>query len=242
MAKIRVYELAKELGKDNKVMENLIRGLGVEIKGVMSTLDDDQAELVRRQVQGGGRREPERNDPRASGPAAVIRRPGRGPRPEDEEQQPEVAARPTPPVVRPAPVQQQPQPQQQQPAPVIRRPVPPPTGAPQPVVRPSAPVVRPSEPSRPPETPWSTPAVTQPREPQREVRAVAEPIEVRERPSEPVEARPSQPVQAPVQPAVQAEPRLRPPRRARSRRLPSPSWPSRSATSRRSRPVRPSRS
>ncbi|MCY1007426.1 translation initiation factor IF-2 N-terminal domain-containing protein [Nannocystis pusilla] len=76
MAKIRVYELAKELGKDNKVMENLIRGLGVEIKGVMSTLDDDQAELVRRQVQGGGRREPERNDPRASGPAAVIRRPG----------------------------------------------------------------------------------------------------------------------------------------------------------------------
>ncbi|WP_434416411.1 translation initiation factor IF-2 [Nannocystis pusilla] len=205
MAKIRVYELAKELGKDNKVMENLIRGLGVEIKGVMSTLDDDQAELVRRQVQGGGRREPERNDPRASGPAAVIRRPGRGPRPEDEEQQPEVAARPTPPVVRPAPVQPQPQ----QPAPVIRRPVPPsptPTSAPQPVVRPSAPVVRPSEPSRPPETPWSTPAVTQPREPQREVRAVAEPIEVRERPSEPVEARPSQPVQAPVQPSVQAEP------------------------------------
>ncbi|MCY1069547.1 translation initiation factor IF-2 [Nannocystis sp. RBIL2] len=198
MAKIRVYELAKELGKDNKVMENLIRGLGVEIKGVMSTLDDDQAELVRRQVQGGGRREPERNDPRASGPAAVIRRPGRGPRPEDEEQQPEVAARPSPPVVRPAPVQ----PQQQQPAPVIRRPVPPPTGAPQPVVRPSAPVVRPSEPSRPPETPWSTPAVTQPREPQREVRAAAEPIEVRERPSEPVEARPSQP----VQPSVQAEP------------------------------------
>ena len=48
MAKIRVYELAKELGKDNKEMENLIRGLGVEIKGVMSTLDDDQAQAVRR--------------------------------------------------------------------------------------------------------------------------------------------------------------------------------------------------
>ena len=47
MAKIRVYELAKELGKDNKDMETQIRGLGFEIKGVMSTLDDDQAELAR---------------------------------------------------------------------------------------------------------------------------------------------------------------------------------------------------
>ena len=53
MAKIRVYELAKELGKDNKEMETAIRGLGFEIKGVMSTLDDDQAQMVRRQMQGG---------------------------------------------------------------------------------------------------------------------------------------------------------------------------------------------
>ena len=83
MAKIRVYELAKELGKDNKVMENLIRGLGLEIKGVMSTLDDDQAELVRRHVQGGGRRE----EPRGAGaaPTPVIRRRGTGPRPDHED-------------------------------------------------------------------------------------------------------------------------------------------------------------
>jgi len=206
MAKIRVYELAKELGKDNKVMENVIRGLGVEIKGVMSTLDDDQAELVRRHIQGGGRREPERTDARASGPTAVIRRPGRGPRPSDEgEEEAEVAARPAPPVVRPAPVQP---PQPQQPAPVIRRPVPPPVAS-QPVVRPSAPV-RPSEPTRPPETPWATPAVTQPRESQREVRTVAEPVEVRERVSEPVESRPSAPVQA-EPPAVEPRPVVAPP-------------------------------
>ena len=61
MAKIRVYELAKELGKDNKEMETAIRGLGFEIKGVMSTLDDDQAQMVRRQMQGGA---PPRNDSR----------------------------------------------------------------------------------------------------------------------------------------------------------------------------------
>ncbi len=45
MAKIRVYELAKELGKDNKAMETAIRGLGIEIKGVMSILEHEHAEL-----------------------------------------------------------------------------------------------------------------------------------------------------------------------------------------------------
>ena len=113
MAKIRVYELAKELGKDNKEMENLIRGLGVEIKGVMSTLDDDQAQAVRRHISSGSspRREPERRGPPASptspssvGPpspaqapaAAVIRRRGVGPRPTDDEDM-----APPPPPARP---------------------------------------------------------------------------------------------------------------------------------------------
>ncbi len=141
MAKIRVYELAKELGKDNKEMETAIRSLGLEIKGVMSTLDDDQAQLVRRQLQGGapprndGRREPDRRPsggpaPSQSGPGPqaptgagaanppsgpmVIRRRGMGPRPTDED---EVA--PAAPVRVEPPRQPQPQPG---PAPV-RRPV-----------------------------------------------------------------------------------------------------------------------
>ena len=51
MAKIRIYELAKELGiEDNKELVAYVRGLGIEIKGVMSTLDDDQAEKVRRHL------------------------------------------------------------------------------------------------------------------------------------------------------------------------------------------------
>ena len=54
MAKIRIYELAKELGiEDNKELVAYVRGLGIEIKGVMSTLDDDQAEMVRRRFSTG---------------------------------------------------------------------------------------------------------------------------------------------------------------------------------------------
>ncbi|HEY0138785.1 MAG TPA: translation initiation factor IF-2 N-terminal domain-containing protein, partial [Nannocystis sp.] len=78
MAKIRVYELAKELGKDNKEMETVIRGLGVEIKGVMSTLDDDQAQMVRRRMQGGDRREPGRPSPSAGSPGGAASGAGQG--------------------------------------------------------------------------------------------------------------------------------------------------------------------
>lgn len=48
---MRVYEIAKELGLGNKMMEDIIRGLGIEIKGVMARLDEDQCELVRKHVE-----------------------------------------------------------------------------------------------------------------------------------------------------------------------------------------------
>ncbi|MCH9682582.1 MAG: translation initiation factor IF-2 [Deltaproteobacteria bacterium] len=47
MAKIRVYELARELGKDNKSLVKVIRGLGIEIKNQMSTLAPEEAQRVR---------------------------------------------------------------------------------------------------------------------------------------------------------------------------------------------------
>jgi len=47
MAKIRVYELARELDKDNKSLEEAIRALGIPIKNYMSTLSPDEAERVR---------------------------------------------------------------------------------------------------------------------------------------------------------------------------------------------------
>ncbi|MCA9637932.1 MAG: translation initiation factor IF-2 N-terminal domain-containing protein, partial [Myxococcales bacterium] len=53
MAKIRVYELAKELGKDTKEMVKIIRGFGLVIKGYMSTLTEEEADQVRRKIGGG---------------------------------------------------------------------------------------------------------------------------------------------------------------------------------------------
>ncbi len=47
MAKIRVYELARELDKDNKTLEEAIRALGIQIKNYMSTLSPEEAERVR---------------------------------------------------------------------------------------------------------------------------------------------------------------------------------------------------
>ena len=41
MAKVRIYELARELGTDNKTLEKVVRGLGIEIKNYMSTLSVD---------------------------------------------------------------------------------------------------------------------------------------------------------------------------------------------------------
>jgi translation initiation factor IF-2 len=47
MAKIRVYELAKELDQDNKSLVEVIRGYGIEIKNQMSTLSPEEAQRIR---------------------------------------------------------------------------------------------------------------------------------------------------------------------------------------------------
>lgn len=67
MAKIRVYELARELSKDNKNLEEVIRGLGIPIKNYMSTLSPDEAQRVRAAVSGGGGRTKAPARPAASG-------------------------------------------------------------------------------------------------------------------------------------------------------------------------------
>ncbi|TPV95550.1 MAG: translation initiation factor IF-2 [Myxococcales bacterium FL481] len=83
MAKIRVYELARELGKDNKALEKTIRGLGISIKNYMSTLTLEQADVVRSEL---GAKKPAPAP--ASAPvarAAVRRRRAAGPRPAEKE-------------------------------------------------------------------------------------------------------------------------------------------------------------
>ena len=47
MAKIRVHELAKELGKENKDIIAALQKAGVEIKSHMSNVEDDVAEKIR---------------------------------------------------------------------------------------------------------------------------------------------------------------------------------------------------
>ena len=134
MAKIRIYELAKELGiENNKDLVAEVRSLGIEIKGVMSTLSPEQAERVRRRH--GGASAPAPTGAPASAPAAapvaaapvpapapaasaeapkVIRRRGAGVRPAVREQREREAREAEEAALRPAPAPA--------PSPVIRRP------------------------------------------------------------------------------------------------------------------------
>ncbi len=52
MAKLRVYELAKELDMPNKDLVEKIDSLGIQIKGHMSSLDEEEVQLVRDTVTG----------------------------------------------------------------------------------------------------------------------------------------------------------------------------------------------
>ncbi|MEM6292956.1 MAG: translation initiation factor IF-2 [Myxococcota bacterium] len=52
MAKVRVYELARELNEDNRSLEKVIRNLGIPIKNYMSTLTPEEASRVRATVKG----------------------------------------------------------------------------------------------------------------------------------------------------------------------------------------------
>ena len=50
MAKIRVHEIAKELGKSSKEMVDILQKMGLDVKNHMSTVEDSQASWVRKQL------------------------------------------------------------------------------------------------------------------------------------------------------------------------------------------------
>jgi len=100
MAKIRVYELAKELGRDNKTLVKVVKDLGIEIKNQMSTLSPDQADRVRRELGAPAGAPGGQDDKEAAGASgapsgrrrrrnAVVpkRRKGSGVRPADRERE-----------------------------------------------------------------------------------------------------------------------------------------------------------
>ncbi|NVB41570.1 translation initiation factor IF-2 [Pseudenhygromyxa sp. WMMC2535] len=130
MAKIRIYELARELGiENNKDLVAEVRGLGIECKSVMSTLTDEQADRVRRhhgQSGGGSNSAGSANSASSGGGGGgeapgkrrgpkVIRRKAAGPRPavkeREKEREREEAQRAAEPAPAPTPAS----------TPVIRR-------------------------------------------------------------------------------------------------------------------------
>ena len=46
MAKFRVYEVAKKLGKDNKEVLEVLKSNKIDVKNHMSVISDDQAAIV----------------------------------------------------------------------------------------------------------------------------------------------------------------------------------------------------
>ena len=57
MSKIRVYELAKELGLENKELISRLEKLGIAVKSHSSTLEDSDVERIRKDFSGGESRE-----------------------------------------------------------------------------------------------------------------------------------------------------------------------------------------
>ncbi|WP_027358037.1 translation initiation factor IF-2 [Desulforegula conservatrix] len=68
MAKIRVYELAKELGMSHKALLDKIMQLDIDVRSHMSSLEDDAVKLIKEQVAGKKAEDDDKNKP------TVIRR------------------------------------------------------------------------------------------------------------------------------------------------------------------------
>ena len=52
MAKVKVYELAKELDKQSKEIIAMLQDKGIEVKAAQSSVEEDVAEMVRTGLTG----------------------------------------------------------------------------------------------------------------------------------------------------------------------------------------------
>ena len=62
MAKVKVYELAKELDKQSKDILTFLADKGVEVKSHMSVLEEDVAEMVKSAFSGTQTAKPEKKE------------------------------------------------------------------------------------------------------------------------------------------------------------------------------------
>ncbi len=103
MAKIRAYKLAEELGIERNEFVEQAGTHGVELKNAMGSLDEEQVELLREKLGGGGKSKKNVDERRLEGKAGttvVRRRRKKAPEPEPEpEVVPEQAAEPEAPAV-----------------------------------------------------------------------------------------------------------------------------------------------
>src|SRR4029078_11418159 len=75
-AKMRVYEIAKEVGIPNKDLIAKIRALGLEVNNHMSSLDADDVARIKRSLEKEktGTQAPQQTQRIATGGVAVLRR------------------------------------------------------------------------------------------------------------------------------------------------------------------------
>ncbi|MEY8427042.1 translation initiation factor IF-2 [Lachnospiraceae bacterium 46-15] len=71
MSKIRVHELAKELGKQNKDILNFLAEKGIEVKSHMSSIENEQIELVKKKF---GKAEKEEEAVKPEAPASAPKK------------------------------------------------------------------------------------------------------------------------------------------------------------------------
>lgn len=85
MSKVRVYELARELKVESKVLVSKIKDMGIDVASHQSTLSADQVVQIKRQMQGGAEKAT------SKGPQVIRRRRRAAPEPEAkvEERAPE---------------------------------------------------------------------------------------------------------------------------------------------------------
>ena len=75
MAKIRVYELARELGLTNKECLDLCDSLGIGVKSHSSSVEDAQADRVRRKAEKEGlKRDVQPEEPKKAAKKAPARK------------------------------------------------------------------------------------------------------------------------------------------------------------------------
>ncbi|HZU72121.1 MAG TPA: translation initiation factor IF-2 [Acidimicrobiales bacterium] len=211
--KIRVYELARELGLTNKEALDLCESLGIGVRSHSSSIEDAQADRVRRKADREGlRRDATPPEDKPEPPARPA--PARPAPVEPAAEAPEPAARPAAEAPRPAPepVAPRPTPEPPRPTPEPARPEPVrPAAAARPVT--SAPVrsAPPAAPARPAATPPERPPAA-PERPAARPPAEDRPAAAAARPDAGERPRPADPRLVSSRPAGDAPDVARPPR------------------------------